>query len=198
MSLDPHAQRLRRLRRAVALLILALFVDPAGAQYVQPETPGTSTIEGKVLDSHGDGIAGAHVLAHHLSLGKVFTSPPTDKKGGYAITDLPYGYYDLAVDREDGLYLANRVINLAPASTAEVLMTIVPFQPSQASLLRPYPGSDREPVGIAESRLKPKGREFWRSPKGVAIISGIGGAALLAIALGSDSDEDVATEVAPD
>ena len=183
----------------MALLALALLVNPTRAQYVQPETPGTSSIEGKVLDSHGDGIAGARVLAHHLSLGKVYTSTPTDKKGEYVIANLPYGYFDLAVDREDGLYVANRVVNLAPAATAEVLMTIVPFQPSQASLLRPYPGSDREPVGIAESKLKPKGREFWRSPKGVAIISGIGGAALLAIALGSDSDdEEVATEVAPD
>ena len=89
-----------------------------------------------------------------VTVGKVFTSPPTDKKGGYAITDLPYGYYDLAVDREDGLYLANRVINLAPASTAEVLMTIVPFQPSQAQGRRDHLRHRRRRPARHRARLR--------------------------------------------
>ena len=64
---------------------------------------------------------------------------------------------------------------------------------STAPSARKHPGSDQEPSGVAELRRKPKGREFWRSPKGVAIIAGIGGAGLLAIALGSES-ETVATQ----
>ena len=55
---------------------------------------------------------------------------------------------------------------------------------------------DVEPSGVAEVRRKLRGREYWRSPGGVAILSGIGGVALLALAAGSDS-EVAATNVIP-
>ena len=45
-------------------------------------------------------------------------------------------------------------------------------------------------IGHAQVFEKPSGREFWRSPKGIAIIAGIGGVALLAIAAGSGSETD--------
>ncbi len=45
-------------------------------------------------------------------------------------------------------------------------------------------------------RKKLRGREYWRGPAGVAILSGIGGVALLALAFGSDN-EVAATTITP-
>ena len=182
------------LRLAFAWAILLSLVQQGPlAQYTPTDTKGTSKITGKVLDAEGKQVLGARMLAYHLSSEQLFTSEPTGKNGECLIEGLPYGYYDLAIETPDGLFVANRVINLAPAGTAAVMFTVVPYQPSTAPSARKHPGSDREPYGLAKLSRKPKGREFWRSPKGVAIIAGIGGAGLLAIAIGSDS-ETVATQ----
>lgn len=181
---------MKNLLRLVFAWMILLPLAPQGplAQYTPADTEGTSKIAGKVLDADGKQVRGARVLAYHISSERLFTSEPTGKNGEYRIESLPYGYYDLAVETPDGLFVANRVVNVAPAGTAAVLFTVVPYDPSTASKAREYPGSDRESSGLAELRRKATGREFWRSPKGVAIIAGIGGAGLLAIAVGSGSE----------
>lgn len=181
------------LRLAFAWAILLSLVQQGPlAQYTPTGVEGTAKIKGKVLDAQGKEVAGARVLAYHLSSERLFTSEPTGKGGEYLVEGLPYGYIDLAIETSEGIFVANRVINLPPAGTAAVILTVVPYQPSTEASARKHPGSEEEPSGVAELRRKPKGREFWRSPKGVAIIAGIGGAALLGIALGSES-EPVAT-----
>ena len=42
-------------------------------------------------------MAGATVIAYHLSTARVFKSEPTDSKGHYEMSELPLGYFDLAV-----------------------------------------------------------------------------------------------------
>ncbi len=177
---------------AAVLILLSLAPQPARGQHVPENVPGTSRIEGRILDARGREIAGARVLASHVSSGEVFASPPSRDNGKYLVAGLPYGYYDLAVETPAGLFVAERVINLAPAGTAELLLTLVLFDPSTAALARRHAGSGSDPTGLARMEEKPKGREFWRSPKGVAILGGLGGVALLALAFGADS-EDPAT-----
>jgi hypothetical protein len=174
-------------------LLLSLVPQHSLAQYTPTGVTSTGKITAKVLDAEGEQVRGARLLAYHLSSEQLFTSEPTEKNGECRIEGLPYGYFDLAIETPDGLFVANRVINLAPTGTAAVILTVVPYQPSAAQGARKHPGSDQEPLGQAELSRKPKGREFWRSPKGVAIIAGIGGAALLAIAAGSDS-ESISTQ----
>ena len=60
-----------------------------------------------------------------------------------------------------------------------------------------FPGSDLEPVGVAVVSEKATGREFWRGPKGIAILAGLGGAALLAFAAGGGNDEPTASPSSP-
>ena len=177
------------LRLAFAWAVLLSFVQQGPlAQYTPTGVEGTAKIKGKVLDAQGKQVAGARVLAYHLSSERLFTSEPTNKSGEYLVEGLPYGYFDLAIETSEGLFVANRVVNLPPAGTAAVVFTVVPYEPTTASRARKHPASEQEPSGLAELRRKPKGREFWRSPKGVAIIAGIGGAALLGIAVGSESE----------
>jgi hypothetical protein len=178
-----------RVRLAIAsLILLSLPQHALNAQHVPADLEGTSKIAGKVLDAEGKKLEGARVLAYHLSSARLFTSKPTSGGGEYRMTGLPYGYYDLAVETPDGLFVADRVLNLAPAGAAAVIFTVVPDPTGAAGTARKHPGSDQEPSGVARLRKKPKGREYWRSPKGVAIITGLAGAGLLAIAAGSETE----------
>jgi hypothetical protein len=170
------------------LLSISVAALPIHAQHTPEEIKGTAKITGKVIDSDGDEVRGARVLAVHLSSSRVFAGEPSRANGEYVITGLPYGYFDLAVEIAEEIYVSNRVVNVAPAGTAAVIFTLVPFDPTTEGLTRPHPGSDAKPAGIARLRTKAKGREFWRSPKGVAIVSGVAGVGLLAIAAGSSAE----------
>ena len=179
----------------VWLLALPL-VQPLWAQHTPADIEGTSKIKGKILHTEGKvRIRGSQVLAFHLSSAQLFVSEPTDR-GGFEIRGLPYGYYDLAVEAPDGLYVATQVINVTPSGTTTLVLTLAPYQPATAGLARKFPARDVEPSGLAEIRRKLRGREYLRSPGGVAILSGIGGVALLALAAGSDS-EVAATTILP-
>ena len=176
----------------VWLLALSAGSHAAFGQYTSPDIRGTSRIAAKVQDAEGRPVQGARVLAFHLSSARLFKSEAAPKNGECAIAELPYGYFDLAVETPQGLFIADRVINVGPEGTAAVILTIAPFDPSTQAQARRHPGSDLDPTGLAALRSKAKGRDFWRSPKGVAIVSGLSAAALLAIASGS-SDEPVPT-----
>ena len=169
------------------------LVQPLWAQHTLADIEGTSKIKGKILHTEGkDRIRDARVLAFHLSSAQLFVSEPTHR-GGFEIRGLPYGFYDLAIEAADGLYVATQVINVAPSGTATLVLTLAPYQPATAGLARKFPTLDVESSGLAEVQRKLRGREYWRSPGGVAILSGIGGVALLALAAGSESETAATT-----
>ena len=181
----------------VGLLALPL-VQPLWAQHTLAEIDGTSKIQGKILHTEGkDRIRDARVLAFHLSSAQLFVSEPI-RRGGFEIRGLPYGYYDLAVETLDGMFVATQVINVAPSATAALVLTLAAYQTATARLARKFPTRDVESSGLAEVRRKLRGREYWRSPGGVAILSGIGGVALLALAAGSDSEPAATTFIPVD
>jgi hypothetical protein len=179
------------LRPMFALLLLPTIAQQAAlAQYTQPGIRGTAKLSGKLVDTEGRKLRGARVLAYHLSSAALYTSETTGGDGKYRITDMVHGYYDVAVETPDGeIYLADRVVNMPPSGSLAAILTLAPFEPATAALARKHPGSERDPSGTAELTRKPKGREFWRSPKGVAIIGTLGGVALIAIAVSSDPEE---------
>jgi hypothetical protein len=190
------------LERTVRIHICLLFtwllalplVPPLWAQHTPTDIEGTSKIKGKIVSTEDrDRVRGARVLAFHLSSAQLFVSEPITK-GGFEIRGLPYGYYDLAVEATDGLYPATQVINLAPSGTATLVLTLASYHPATAGLARKFPNQEAEPSGTAEVLVKLRGRHYWRSPGGVAILSGLGGVALLALAAGSDN-EVVATTI---
>ena len=145
-----------------------------------------------MIDGDGKPVRDALVVAYHVSGQQRFVSSRTGGDGEYQLEQLPFGYFDVGVEVGDGVFVADRVVNLPPAGKAALLLTVQPFQPGTQQLSRKHPGSELEPGGMALLRTRPKGRDFWRSPKGVAILGTVGGAALLAIASGSD-DEPQAT-----
>ncbi|HKQ62048.1 MAG TPA: carboxypeptidase-like regulatory domain-containing protein [Candidatus Polarisedimenticolaceae bacterium] len=154
------------------------------------KAPAGSTIRGKVLSADGTAVVGARLHAYHLSTEKNYDSPATDAKGEYTLGGLPYGYFDVAVETRDGLFIGKQVVNVAPASDSVLTITLTPFPAGDTEARREFPGTERPATGIAEIRQKLTGHEFWKSPKGVGILAGAGGAALLAIAAGAGGDNN--------
>lgn len=174
---------------SVILLALALTAGPqALAQYVAVQAEHTGRIVGRVVDGDGRGVRNAVVVAYHVSGERRFVSPPTGGDGDYKLEKLPFGFFDIVVEVEGGVFVGDRALNLPPTGKAALNIAIAPFQPGTQQLSRDPPGSELEPEGVATVRAKPKGRDFWGTPKGVAILGTLGGAALLAIASGTDEE----------
>ena len=175
----------------VALLMLTVSPQLM-AQYVAEDVVPTGKITGRIQDGSGKPVSGAVVVAYHVSSEERFASAPTRGNGEFKLEKLPFGYFDIGVETAEGVFVADRAVNLPPAGKRAITMTVEPFQPGTEILSRTHPGSEKDPGGIAVLRTRAKGRDFWRSPKGIAILGAGAGAALLAIASGSD-DEPFAT-----
>ncbi len=183
-------------RRAASLLCLSILcgVSVRGATPVEPAAaPETSRIEGRVVRSNGKTPAeGAVVRAFHLDTGKTYSSEPAGRRGEFEISGLPYGYLDLTVETAEGVYLGNMVVNVPPGGSIAVRLALTPDSRGPADRwaeLAPPGGVENHAAGVAEVRTRPHGREYWKSPAGLAIIGGSASAILLAIAASGDDEE---------
>lgn len=150
-------QLLRSWQGYVSIVIaVTLVLGPhvTGAMAAGPA--GNVLLRGVVASADkGTPIAGARVYAVHLDSKEVFsTSTPTNARGEYQITGLPFGYYDVAVETPEGLYLANRVINAPAGEKIEISLILGPPQPEDtewwsAEPDRRIPGLERVPDGVA-------------------------------------------------
>jgi hypothetical protein len=182
---------------AIVSALLFVTVTPVAAQAVQPSPTSPSRLSGKIFSTEGKPVMGATVMAYHLSTEELYSSAPTGADGEYAIDNLPYGYFDLAIETDAGVFVGNQVVNLAPSSKAVVNFTTVEYGSGDPAA-RTFPGADTESAGVARVREKVTGRAFWTSAKGVAILTGGGAVALLVIAAGADDDDDpVEQDVSP-
>jgi len=185
----------RRPIRWTALLLLVLLgaLLPLRAQEPEPaqQPTGHTVLQGKVVDSAGKrGVEGAVVLAYHLSTERMFRSEPASSNGSYRIEGLLSGYYDLAVEGPDGLFVGSNVVNIPPGSKAVLNFTMTPFGAATASAdaRQSFPGLDSPSSGTATIMRKGTKKDFWRSAKGVAILAGTGGVILLVIASDSSTE----------
>jgi hypothetical protein len=182
--------------RAACVLAAALcFVTSLPAQEeTTGRTEGFARLKGKVT-SDNKPLEGAVVIAYELSTEQVHRSTPTDGKGRYEISELPLGYYDLAVQTTSGLFVGNQVVNIPPSDKTEVDFAVAPYSSAAAAAeVREFPGSDQAAQGVATVGEGQTAKEFWKSPKGIAILVGGGGVVLLAIAASGGDDDPVAVE----
>ena len=180
-------------RRYLVVATILGCLWPAGAsaqQLAKQEGPiqGNSEFIGKIKSAAGKSIAGARVLVYHLSTEELFTSEPCGKGGDFKLTDLPYGYFDVAVETPEGIFVADQVINLPPSGKATASLNLTEFEDAGSRPPREFSGSDAESVGWARVNEKLRGKAFWKSTGGIAIIAGVGGVALLALALSGGDD----------
>jgi hypothetical protein len=183
-----------------ALLTVVLLVPLGSISLAQDEEPtipvGQAQLQGRISALDGSSVAGATIIAYHLSSEQVFRSEVIGSSGDFSIVDLPYGYYDIAVQTTNGLFVADQVINLPPSGKASLNLSLSRGGTNE-SAPRGFPGADEAPVGVARVAKKQKGA-FWKSPGGIATIAGVGVVLLAAIALsGGDDDEQPSSPSEP-
>ena len=177
-------------RRSVWMLVTVVAavacVLPGSMAADEATSPETSRIEGKITSgSKKAPVADATVLAYHLATGTIFRSQPTAENGRFEFSGLPHGYFDMAVEAPDGLYVANQVVNVPPDGRAVSNFNLRPGGAGSES--RDFPGSDQAASGIATFA----GKSFSRKPKGIAIWTGSSVAVVaLALILSNDSDSN--------
>jgi len=179
------------------LLIVALTMAVPGATRAEEPAPpaGKAVIVGRVLSVDDKPVRGAKVLVYHLSSAQTFSAESGDG-GRFEIPGLPYGYFDVAVQGPDGLFVADRVLNVPPAGKASLTVTLVPGGTGTGEP-RGFVGLDETAVGIAEVGTSKTTGQFLRSKTGIAILAGVGAVALLALALSGSDDEVPASPINP-
>lgn len=186
----------QRLRPALAALLAAVLagggavVPAAEAKEKTPEPQG-ARLSGRVFESDGATPArGAVVRVHPLEASTVTASPPTDDKGRFEVEGLAHGYVDLTIEQDGAVFAGSEVVSLPPEGKVAVDLTLTRLDERSAAWWATrgplqLPGGQGQAAGIAEVRPEVGGRDFWKSKKGIAILAAVGGAALLAIAVGS-------------
>ncbi len=157
---------------------------------------GLSELKGKVYASDGSTpISGATVKAYHIASGKIYNSKPTDPSGNYSLTRLPYGYYDLAVETKDGLFVSTQAINVAPNTKLNVSFSLTAFDEKpewwEGKEKPQIPAMQEESSGIAKILQKKGPKAFWKSGKGVATIL-VSSAVVIGLAAAGGGDDGAA------
>jgi len=182
-----------RVPMAAILAVLLTAGVPLRAQ--QPPEPTASaargTVRGRVLGHDGKSpVAGAVVKVSHLRTAQSLASSPTDAHGGFELIQIPYGYLDLVVETPEGGYVASKVLNLGPEGRLSITLVLTKNEDMPQGWWtgrqpRTLPGTDTPAVGVAN--VRESGHSFFRGPKGIALLAGVGVLALLALS-GSSSD----------
>jgi len=182
------------------LASVLLVVTPAFADTATP--PAVAEIGGTVVGADGlTAISGATVKAAHVESQKVYTSATTNRNGSYVLSNLPEGWYDVAVETPNGLFVSGSLVrasagkrtaaSIALGTTAQGEETTPPAADPNAPPQPPAdPNTPQEPPAPPEQQQKKKGASFWKSPGGAAILI-VGGSLLLAAAASSATDNDV-------
>lgn len=187
---------------AAAILVLVSGFPVAAKSPEKDPEPTGGRISGKVFAADGKTAVGAAVVkAVPLQGGETRASSPSNAKGEFSLDGLTFGYYDLIVEAASGTYIANQVVNVPPSGKLVIQFALTPYGEKSPSWWagrepRALPGGGTA-TGSAELRQRQRGAEFWKSPGGIAVIAGIGGVALLAIASGGGYSSTTASASTP-
>jgi len=195
-------------RIAALMLVTALLPGSVPAREAAGATeaeiigppPEAGSLQGKVFGRDGKTpVSGAVVYAYHLDSDEVFASANTDGKGRYVLEGLPLGWFDLFVRTEEGVFVANHVVNIPPKSKISASLTLKGYADESSwfsgTSRRSVPGIEEAATGVAQLDRTAKGRSFWAKPAGIGILAGGGALVLLGILLAGQ--EDSASPFAP-
>lgn len=177
----------------VLAVVLVAGSIPVDAREKNAKEPGTkkdgARIEGRIVAADGEtAVPQATVKFVPLLPDTPTVTVATNPKGWFVAENVPVGYVDLVVESEGSAFVGDQVINVAPMGRQELQVVLARRGDRTESWwsgreIKPLPGGGTAD-GIAELRPKVGGKDFWKSPKGLAVLGGIGAAVLLLIASG--------------
>lgn len=149
---------------------------------------GSARIEGQVFRADAKTPeAGAILRLCSLEDGTLVGTGTSDAKGEFALGGLVHGFAELTVEAGGALYVANQIVRLSP--TSKQLYDLVLVRDAQGVERRASGACvTRAPSGSAELRERATAGSFARSKKGIALITGLGAVALIAVVSGGGSE----------
>jgi hypothetical protein len=188
----------RRRRAVAACLAVVLAAGPgaalssvareAAAQEAAAPS-GRASISGELFQ--GDGhtpLEGARAYAINVKTGQRYVSEVTGRGGNYDIKGLPAGTYDIAVEVNGEIFVADNLVDLGSGEGVSLSYAVEPRRPANRILKGlPQPAGSASVMGVfkASATAAPS---FWKSPGGITLLSILGaGAVWLAL---DDDDED--------
>jgi len=109
--------------------ILAVMLVVAVQLVFVPTTAGqeSATLAGTVYGFDGrQPVDGAILHAGNLRTGEIYSSAATNSDGDFVLSGLPPAAYELAIEKDGGLYLVGAPLQLAAGQKRDVQMAIHP------------------------------------------------------------------------
>lgn len=167
------------LERMVALMsFAAMFHAGGGTAALAAVSP--ASLQGRIVTRAGGGVAGAVLKMADPATGTIHTAGATDERGRYELAGLPPGRYEIAVSKEDTLYLSSRPLDLVPGEMRSLNLAVG----GEVSAADPAPETAEGP---AEKERKKMG--FWGNPLTVTVLF-LGTAAIIGEVVDDDDDEE--------
>lgn len=107
-------------------------------------------------------LVGARVYAADPATGKIYASAPSTAEGAFAISGLPAAEFDVAVAVEQGLYLVERSVRVAPAGKQRLNLAV-------------HAAAEGASAAPAPQGSKPPAKGVWNNPLTASLIV-VGGA----------------------
>lgn len=199
---------MRNVRALEKLIALGLAAAVGGAALPVVAAPLPAALSGRIVRSTTGAPAEGAVLKLALRSGGVMLeSAKADAKGRYAISDIPSGSYDVAVEVDGGLYLVGAEVALSPGEKRSMSLSVLPSDDEPAPPTPPAePPKAEEGDKEAEPEKEPPKEEkkeekkkgvggFLRTPWGGLTLV-LGTAAIIGIAV-SSTDDDVPASASP-
>ena len=169
---------------------------PSGEEVKESPARAGATLKGRVLGTDRKTPLPAAVVHAVAADGKVVSSQPADARGNYALEGLAPGTYTLAVSAGGGVFSLGSPVGVASARVFRVDLATV--RAEGASFV--VPGLAVPPQGFCYivQGQKPGGTPFWRSPKGIVLLSATAVATGLILAgSGGDDEKEPVSPSAP-
>ena len=189
-----------RRRTVAAFLVAALLFGPGSAlTALAQETPvapsGRGSIGGELFQADGSTpLEGARAYAINVKTGQRYVSEVTKRGGNYDIKGLPAGTYDVAVEINGEIFVADNLVDLSQGESVSLSYSVEPMRPANralAGLAQPRGSAAVMGVFKANATAAPG---FWSSPGGITLLSILGvGAVLLLL----DDDDKEASPSTP-
>jgi len=158
-------------------LVPALTVPLAAQAGGEPET-GHGSIHGTIYQSdEKSSLAGAKVTAINVRTGARYASGVTTDNGNFDINGLPAGTYDVVIEVDGSLFVADHIQDVGPGEGVSKSYSIQPQRPANRTIAK-LPNPKGSALVVGETAAK---ENFWTSTSGRVLIGVVAAGAAVAI-----------------
>lgn len=164
-------------RGPIFKIIAVMLVVAVQVIFVPPVNAQGSAIAGTIVSVAGnEPIDGAILHVGDMRTGEIYSTNKTGPDGGFVLSDLPPAAYELAVEKDGGLYAVAAPVQLASGQRRDVQVAI-------------HAQAAADPASSAKKSKQAGG--FWNNPL-MAALAVIGGAFVVGAILSSADNKNEA------